>query len=296
MRKIIKNTVFSSSDCKCLKSIFDDGQQVIIKDTSCMGKKDKLNLFIDSSVGCAQGCKFCWCTLKKIPYHPISRFDSIDAISYSMLTYSRLFNSSQSSPYSLKFMGQGDAFFDIKSTQQKLNLFGSFSFPYPHPQSISFSSVFPKKTELDEIRQLLLNASVIAPIKVYLLLGSFIDDRRQELLGKVHDAINCLSMLQQLRSQVVNPLCIGIHYTPVTNESYSEIKSFFQRTQREEIRIDNIRLIPYNSCTISTFQNNTITEQRIIRIVSESNPYLICGVQKCPQIGLPISATCGMIR
>lgn len=66
---------YKSKDGAVTKFVHDDGSETVLKfDQSCEGttKKNKAVFFISSSIGCEQGCKFCFLTQKKYPYIPLS--------------------------------------------------------------------------------------------------------------------------------------------------------------------------------------------------------------------------------
>lgn len=81
---------YRTEDGKVYKYVHDDGSETAIKTVSscdnifnkATGKiepvevdRNKFSCFISSSVGCPIGCKFCYLTVKKFPYHPLLKQD-----------------------------------------------------------------------------------------------------------------------------------------------------------------------------------------------------------------------------
>jgi adenine C2-methylase RlmN of 23S rRNA A2503 and tRNA A37 len=94
-------------DGDVIKYIHNNGNETTVKvGQSCTGgNTDTSVLFLSTSIGCPQNCKFCWLTSKKYPYKRISKetiiysaFEALDAsIDKIKGTYLKL-----------SFMGMGD--------------------------------------------------------------------------------------------------------------------------------------------------------------------------------------------
>lgn len=74
--------IYRTNDNKVTKYVHDDGSETAIKHSiaeDCGGTygkvTNKFNVFISSSVGCPIKCKFCYLTVKKFPYHHLTKHE-----------------------------------------------------------------------------------------------------------------------------------------------------------------------------------------------------------------------------
>lgn len=118
--------IYKTKDGLITKYIHDDGSETAIKNVpSCDNEinfltkelvpierdRNKFSVFISSSVGCPIGCKFCYLTVKRHPYHKISPgkiiINAKEAISQSVKDDPTL----KDKYIKLSFMGMGDILF-----------------------------------------------------------------------------------------------------------------------------------------------------------------------------------------
>lgn len=116
---------YVSKDGKVLKYIHDNGAETAVKNVSSCGnvvdpdtgalkpveiERNKYSVFVSSSVGCPVGCKFCYLTVKKYPYHPLSPEEivgnTIAAIEDAVERMPEL----REKDVKLSWMGMGDVF------------------------------------------------------------------------------------------------------------------------------------------------------------------------------------------
>jgi adenine C2-methylase RlmN of 23S rRNA A2503 and tRNA A37 len=104
--------LFYNKEKTVCKVVHKSGAETTIKtNQSCDGTTDpkKVVVFISSSVGCNQGCKFCYLTAKKYPYCKLSETiiikNTLDAITACQDLIKGKY-------LKLSFMGMGDVFYE----------------------------------------------------------------------------------------------------------------------------------------------------------------------------------------
>ena len=265
---------------------FEDGQEIIIKTKNCYMEDDGgLCVFVDSSIGCVQKCRHCWLTTSKVQYKPIKIKDFEDALDGCYSEVNRRFNK-------FKFMGQGDPFFDIPSTIEKLNCVSPYA-----PRKLSFSTVMPINNDSNYVNDLygLLNLSAqIAPTKVYVSLGAFGEEDRKILLGNVRNIYHSLEVLSALKGAIDNPkdLDIRLHYTPTNLDLCWDLNdpAFKEKLANLAKHVSMVRIIPLNANSKNHYL--ACAEEYIPEFQKAINSVLPCEI--CPRLGAEINATCGM--
>lgn len=119
--------IYTTQDGAVSKYVHDNGAETAIKTIpGCIEfnnplteqkeelvDKNKYVVFISSSVGCPIGCKFCYLTSKKFPYHKLSAkqivLNTLESIKHKIQTNPEL----KKKYIKLSFMGMGDAFLII---------------------------------------------------------------------------------------------------------------------------------------------------------------------------------------
>lgn len=118
---------YRTEDGQVVKYIHDDGSETAIKTVSSCGNilnkatgkiepvevdRNKFSCFISSSVGCPIGCKFCYLTVKKFPYHKLTKKDIVKNVQSALveeLAYSDYSHKYNNKFIKLSWMGMGDA-------------------------------------------------------------------------------------------------------------------------------------------------------------------------------------------
>jgi hypothetical protein len=118
--------IFKSKDGFVTKFIHDNGAETVLKTgPSCVSgeeiDKKKAVLFISSSVGCQQGCKFCFLTAKKYPFYKMNE-EEIYQTAKEAIDASRDILKEKYIKFS--FMGMGDCFaYDMDFDDIAIRLF-----------------------------------------------------------------------------------------------------------------------------------------------------------------------------
>lgn len=118
--------IYRTKDNLVLKYIHNDGSETAIKNVpSCDNEinfltgdivpvakdRNKFSVFISSSVGCHVGCKFCYLTVKKYPYHQLTKEQIIDNTKKAIIDAVNSNPELENKYVKLSFMGMGDILF-----------------------------------------------------------------------------------------------------------------------------------------------------------------------------------------
>lgn len=117
--------VYRTEDGQVSKYIHDDGSETAIKTvSSCANEVNKINgdvipidmernkfsVFVSSSVGCPIGCKFCYLTVKKFPYHKLKPREIFNNVAEALSEEIKFKPELRKKYMKLSWMGMGDAF------------------------------------------------------------------------------------------------------------------------------------------------------------------------------------------
>jgi adenine C2-methylase RlmN of 23S rRNA A2503 and tRNA A37 len=117
--------VYRTKDGLVSKYVHDDGSETAIKSVSSCGNilnkatgkiepvevdRNKFSVFISSSVGCNLGCKFCYLTTKKYPYHKLSMAEIFNNVKEALTAEVTEKPQLRKKYMKLSWMGMGDAF------------------------------------------------------------------------------------------------------------------------------------------------------------------------------------------
>jgi adenine C2-methylase RlmN of 23S rRNA A2503 and tRNA A37 len=281
---------------RVLKIVDDVGMELVVKEKSATGKTDALNLFFSSSVGCKQGCQYCWLS------HSQSKFSfGYENSNSLLLDFALDFMEGRGWLNPLKwkvsFMGAGDplscpsltrhrireVYLDAQDRQTKITRF-SFSTILPVHSSTMTEDYIEFFNTIDA-------ADAIAPTRLYVSVGSFDQRVRRKLFPNAYP----LDVLHQL--------------VPTSNVGLR-----FHWTVTEQLKIDDeltclvklvdqgglfhqdhniIRLIPYNPIQGSKFTPYKYLKGLAER-VNEIDSSLTCEIL-CSS-GTSIGSACGMFE
>lgn len=117
--------VYRTKDGQVSKYIHDDGSETAIKTVSSCGnvvnkitgdiqpvnvERNKFSVFVSPSVGCPIGCKFCYLTVKKCPYHKLSPREIFNNVAEALSEEIKVKPELRGKYMKLGWMGMGDAF------------------------------------------------------------------------------------------------------------------------------------------------------------------------------------------
>jgi len=120
--------IFNNTDNSVTKYLHDDGSETCIKVVPSAKlnfneltgglemlkkEKQKYSVIISHSSGCPIGCKMCYLTIKKYPYHPIKYYDITNNVIQAIQAKVEDNPSLKSKYIKLCWMGMGDAFLDL---------------------------------------------------------------------------------------------------------------------------------------------------------------------------------------
>ena len=150
--------IFNSEDKTVTKIIHEDKSETAIKLISgcstCEEKdRNKYSIFVSSSYGCQFNCKFCYLTLKQIPYKSLTKTAIINNLKEA-ITYKLEQEPSLSKKYAkICWMGMGDAFVKTDKvtavTESSLNYILERGLAVGL-DGVDLSTVMPKVKNVDE--------------------------------------------------------------------------------------------------------------------------------------------------
>lgn len=289
------------------KYVHDDGSETSIKHPvadDCGGLygkvRNKFNVFISCSVGCPIGCKFCYLTVKKFPYHSLSKetvvSNVIDAITDQINTFPHF----KDFYVKLSWMGMGDAvlhFFDtidmtdmiIRRVMEKKLCKGvdGIDIGTTMPSKAGYDPIF---NSLDLFKGMLSDfprnplRTKISPIRIFYSMHSGLDETRKNLIPASHtliDAFNILSKIPpELGSVIIHHMLLdGI------NDSDRDIDQVFKWLRFYKMPL---RILRYNACKNSPF----VESKNFLSQVSVLNDKLN-GVKVQASPGSEVKAACG---
>lgn len=294
------------------KYVHDDGSETAIKtipegEVGCGGYGNvgnKYNIFISTSVGCPVGCKFCYLTAKKCPYHKLSVNDIVmnvlDAINAELLVRPAL----RSMYTKLSWMGMGDGFLDTKLvfdvTEELLYYIQSFELS-AGIDGVDIATTLPKipstainyidklselvwETHLNPKREYIrgLNRQ---PFRVFYSLHSADNDTRSLLIPNTEDVLEAINYFKTLEIKGINVILHHMFFEDI-NDSFDEanhlisLLSVFNNVE--------LRLLRFNACPDTTYKESSNFDN----LVAHINKYHTnIKVQLSP--GSEISAACG---
>lgn len=131
--------VYRSKDGQVAKYVHADGSETTIKTVaSCANElnlatgmiepievdRRKFTVFVSASVGCPVGCKFCYLTTKKFPYHKLTPQQIINNVKEAVNAEVQVKPELRKKYVKLSWMGMGDAFLmkpaDLANTSYEL--------------------------------------------------------------------------------------------------------------------------------------------------------------------------------
>lgn len=115
--------IYRTKDGQVSKYVHDDGSETAIKTvSSCANvynketgkivpidvEREKFSMFISSSVGCPIGCKFCYLTVKKFPYHKLTLWKIVKNARSALIKELEYKPELKDKHIKLSWMGMGD--------------------------------------------------------------------------------------------------------------------------------------------------------------------------------------------
>jgi len=291
---------YISKDKTVAKYIHDDGSETAIKTPppgidSCSGaNRNKFNVFISCSRGCAVGCKFCYLQVKKFGFTHLTynntSYNVFNAIDAEVLRRPELLKV----PMNISWMGMGEPWFELRnielSTRRLLNRYADIfdiegidiatTMPCISYNDIGSLHRLDKQLHNTEIR-LTSKPTNRTNIRIFYSLHSLDPYVRNKLIPKTVYLHASLSYLEELNKE----FNVIYHYMFLDgiNDTDKDVEALCKFGESH-----NVRILRYNKCHGSTFNESP----RFMEIIEKLNKKIQIKVQVSP--GSEISAACGM--
>ena len=264
--------IYESEDGNVIKYVHEDLSETTIKfNSTCEGRvveSNKVTVFISVSVGCNQGCKMCYLSVKKFPYKKLGVGDIFDNVCDALEDSKELLKDKY---IKLSFMGMGDVAtldpVDFISLVRELTLYVNEDSGSLGLDGVDVGTSYPKTTTSEFITSLnLLNSYLYRnsvcknPSRVYvkrpLSLGSSrtplrlfyslhpFTSKRKKLLPNSYDLGKTLFFFDNLNTNLI------FHYTLIesVNNLDSDIASVLSEMRYGYYPYPELRLLRYNEC------------------------------------------------
>ena len=294
------------------KYVHDDGSETAIKtipegEVGCGGYGNignKYNVFISTSVGCPVGCKFCYLTTKKCPYHKLTVNDIVmnvlEAINAELLIRPEL----RGMYTKLSWMGMGDGFLDIKLvfdvTEELIYYIQSFELS-AGIDGVDIATTLPKipntTNYIDKLNKLVWETHLNPkreyirglnrqPFRVFYSLHSADNDTRSLLIPNTEDVIEAINYFKALEISGINVILHHMFFDGI-NDSFDEanhlisLLSVFNNVE--------LRLLRFNACPGTTYKESSNFDALVAHIYKQHS-----NIKTQTSPGAEIFASCGM--
>ncbi len=305
--------VYRTKNGQVAKYVHDDGSETAIKTTppgevGCGGYGNignKYNIFISSSVGCPVGCKFCYLTVKKCPYHRLSAeaiaLNVVEALNSELTVRPEL----RQMYTKLSWMGMGDGFLDTELVYNATEDIASYIQGFDMSlgiDGVDIATTLPKipTTEIDYIKAL--SNSVWAmhlnpkrnyvkgtdrqPFRIFYSVHSAFEGTRKELIPHTVDVYSAIQYFKELEQQGITVI---LHHMFFDGVNDSDIDITYLLGLLDVFDNIELRLLRFNKCDGTTFTESKNFDS-IIDTLYEKHKNI--KVQISP--GAEIAASCGM--
>ena len=267
-------SIFKNEDSNIIKYIHYNGAETTIKTSpTCVSDegevlidKGKAVLFISSSAGCTQKCRFCFLTSKKMPF---CHLDTNTIIKSAIVALKQSKQQIKGKYLKISFMGMGDVFYsntDINEVVKKVFLYAfnkkmikgidgvdiGTSYPNSAGQSIFDSIALLKETiyHLNMPFNPFYNYTKIGnqnehertPVRLFISLHSLKNDIRSYLMPMS-------SSLERIMADIKNiGIDIVFHYIMFDgiNDSDQDINEILNFFKCDEMKHHELRILRYN--------------------------------------------------
>lgn len=304
--------VYRTEDNHVAKYIHDDGSETAIKTTPLVtfggtyGKvTNKFNVFISASVGCPIGCKFCYLTTKKCPYHKLSAKEITKNV-YQALAAEVTHKPQLKTMYAkLSWMGMGDAILDMEDVIQttlaieaiirNMNLAKGID-------GVDIATTMPiiPKESFDYVKELNTLVSRFdlnprrnydtndkSPVRLFYSLHSAEEMTRNNLIPVSLPIDKAVTYLGRVRSFGITTILHHMFFDGI-NDSIEEVGSLIRLLQTDELKDIELRLLRFNKCEGTSYKESSKFNHLVDRVYTYHKNIK---VQSSP--GSEVKAACG---
>lgn len=286
-----------SEDGNTIKYITHDGAEHVLKfNHSCSGESTykKATLFISSTVGCRQGCKFCHLTENNTAFKKLTEQQLIEHIKEIIFC-----NLDRIRPeyFKMSFMGMGDCFdtnldyiFIVTSVlkfclEHRVKYIDGVDFCTSWPKNVDYKRMFLQIQELDQdldaMKQLLLfytPANKKHLVRLFVSLHSMDDNTRLSLMPNSEEIQSIIEKVNLLDV----PVIFHHMFLERVNDSLCEVNSLFD--------VENeIRILRFNKHPDSELTESIIYDAMVLHLQRAG-----LNIKEQDSRGKEINSACGM--
>lgn len=301
--------IYNTEDKLVTKYVHNDGSETCIKVTPSCGlfyfdnndnikvdleDSNKYTVFVSSSVGCKYNCKFCFLTIKKFPYHPLTKEEILSNLKESVKSFAIENQDIKNKFIKLSFMGMGDAFLLNKGDIFYISYnFLNWIFDNNYAKGISgidLGSINPNEIQIEELINLRNKISKFSKnthididlIRIFISLYSTNEIMREYLLNFNNEVETNLIQYKERYF----PIIIHHMFFDKLNDYDDDIEDLIRFINLFNIEL---RILRYNKCENSEF-NESPKFNQIVKYLSSKIEKI--KIQLSP--GSEIMASCGM--
>jgi adenine C2-methylase RlmN of 23S rRNA A2503 and tRNA A37 len=277
--------VYRTQDGQVSKYVHDDGSETAIKTvSSCAnvydketGKivpidvdREKFSVFVSSSVGCPIGCKFCYLTIKKFPYHKLSVYEIVNNFREALKAEVEFKPEIRKKYMKIGWMGMGDAFLlppnqIPQATESMLEHADSLSFTRGL-DGVDISTVLPPSAKgwphfLGRLNHDLSNNQILnphnkgrSPLRLFYSLHAT-SERRKDLIPVSGNAWSDLEKLCKFGYWYGIDIIIHHMFLEGINDTRSDVECLEVLIKRACPDAE-LRILRYNECQNSPFKES----------------------------------------
>lgn len=301
--------IYRTEDNHVAKYVHDDGSETAIKTTpidefgGIYGKvTNKYNIFISISVGCPVGCKFCYLTVKKCPYHKIEIINIKNNVIAALKAELKVRPELHNMYTKLSWMGMGDAFLDTNTMYwATLDIMDTIKYEGLSRgiDGIDVATTMPciqnvTTTHLETLRNIAMGEfdlnplrNTTKPIRVFYSLHSANNATRKSMIPMALDVTDAIDYLVKLNSYGITTILHHMFFNGI-NDSDEEIKALIRLLQNKELKNIELRLLRFNQCEGTSFIESTRFDTLVEQIYKHHKNIK---VQSSP--GSEVKAACG---
>ena len=309
--------VYRTQDGQVAKYVHDDGSETAIKTTSSCSnvydketgkivpidvERGKFSMFISSSVGCPIGCRFCYLTVKKFPYHKLGARRIANNARKALEAELKEKPELKEKYLKLSWMGMGDALLlppeDIGHATQSILDAALFRYGIKGMDGVDISTVLPPKAKGWPFHLGVLNGILLdykrnphskgrSPLRMFYSLHEMGNKQKKLVPIKKRNVWKDLETLNEFSYWYNVNIIIHHLFLEGINDTRSHVeglKLLIDRTCPDA----ELRVLRYNECPNSKFKESSRFDE-LVKYSAE----IIPKVKYQVSAGSEIKAACG---
>lgn len=308
--------IYRSNDNQVTKFVHDDGSETAIKTvSSCQNvvdpvtgnvltnevEREKVSIFLSSSVGCPIGCKFCYLTAKKFPYYKLAPQQIFSNFCEAVQAAIEFDRSIQDRYVKVSWMGMGDVLLqdpeEIKDVTAGALDYLIRTGGFKGIDGVDVGTVLPHHSDrwpefldkiVDEIVKWPANPNNIfdrSPVRLFYSLHGVSNLGRKMLIPIHNDLKMDMDKLKHINEQYDIDIIFHYMFLEDINDSVEDI---FVLKQILKYIDAELRILRFNECENSKFKESPQFNE-LVRVATMNLPRVKYQISA----GSEIKAACG---